>query len=242
MSSVKILVDLDAILDTRLAMANRIEPGLAIKLLGTNWDERTTDKLIWETGNISEVDYKQAYGRRTYDILPESFATPILKYITAIFHDEMSSLDIEKGDMDFTLVVNIFPYYLSKDEVDEIAHTVKVATNLIATVELDSMDPRTLTSDYLTGASYTHYVTFEIIRWLKDHHRQVVLNPAPRLTVIGPMVREHELTSLTAEEVELSGVITPWEAQEQTFSMYLMLRFIGMEFFCLDAGQHNRES
>lgn len=235
MGSIKVLVDIDAILDTRLGIAEQLQPGLALELLANGWNTRTQDKLIWEIGNMSETTYKEAYGRRDHTVLPLSIRTSLMKFIASELHELIFTEDVEKGDIHHSVHVNCFPYRLSKGEAEELKQVVFAMVPMVREIDLVEVDYRNLSTGYLASNSYTHYYTYEINRWLKMHAAEAIKVPAPRISVIGPEVRENELDDLTDKEKELANTISPWEAMEQSFGLYLMLRYIEMRYFCLDS-------
>lgn len=234
MSSVKILVDLDCILDTRLGVAETLQPGLVNILLGNDWAQRTRDNIIWELGNFTEAEYKEAYGRRDYKVLAKSLRTGVPSFIDHELTEFTFTQDVDKGEISYAVNVNIFPYLLSKAEADELIRTVLIMIPSVSKVDLYSIDPRGLTGDWLVNAGYTHYYTYDINSWLKRHSQKVIMSPVPRLSVIGPRLRENELDELSDKEKELAMTISPWESMEQSFSLYLMLRYIDVAHFCLD--------
>lgn len=234
MSSVKMLVDLDCILDTRLGVAESLQPGLANTLLGNDWSNRTRDNLIWELGSFTEAEYKEAYGRRDYKVLAKSLRTGITSFIDHELTEFTYTHDVDKGEISYAVNVNVYPYILSKSEAKELVRTVRVLIPSVSKVELFSLDPRMLSGDWLVGSEYTHYYTYDINLWLKRHSTKVISSPVPRLSVIGPRLRENELDELSDKEKELAMTISPWESMEQSFSFYLMLRYIEVAHFCLD--------
>lgn len=234
MSSVKVLVDLDSILDTRLGIAESLQTGLVNTLLGNDWSNRTRDNLIWELGNFTEAQYKEAYGRRDYKVLAKSLRTGVLTFIDHELTELTFTQDVDKGEISYTVHVNVFPYLLSKTEAEELKRTVRILVPSATFIDLYSIDPRILSGDWLVTSEYTHYYTYDINLWLKRHSAKVIASPVPRLSVIGPRLRENELDELSDKEKELAMTISPWESMEQSFSFYLMLRYIDVAHFCLD--------
>lgn len=235
MATIKVLVDLDAIMDTRLAVAERLKPGLAVELMSLEWDSRTTDSLIWTTGGFTAAEYKEAYGRRDHVDLQNSFRTGLLTFVFDELKETIYTGDVERGTIDYGLHINTYPYVLSKSEAVELEGIVRILVPAAKHVELEYIKPYRISNTWLLANEYTHYYTYDINLWLKKHIAELITNPTPRITVIGPQLREGDIEQLDDRERELAMVITPWEAMEHSLSLYCVLRYIDIEWFCLDS-------
>lgn len=236
MSTVKILVDLDAILDTRLAVAESLEPGMALKLMGAEWGLRTDDHSLWELAtDYDEATYKKAYGQRDYRVLQKSVTTNILNYINRDLYEHVGTEDVDKGSSKYGITVNIWPYVLSRTEIEELTVILRLKVPMAQVIEFESVALQRASSAWLVNQSFTHYYLYDINLWLKKHHVALISKPEPRLSIIGPTIAEHSLSALTEREQELAKAISPWESMEQSFCLYVMLRYIDVGFFSLSA-------
>ena len=180
-----VLIDLDVLLDTRLAVAEQLGA------TDIDWDgylTRTHSK-VWEFFGIPEKDYLKAYANRNTSTLDycSNKATIMCKQLEYIFRNKFllaSSSPMHERPM---LCINVWPYQLKEAECAEIANSVleffsekrNIAVTTIYTPKAN-LKPKDI------KGVYCDYILYDLTEWLTHASHDFAETPIPDITIVHP--------------------------------------------------------
>lgn len=163
-----LLIELDCLLDTRLATIARISEQSAVEVLKNDYHKRKAD---WFEPVVDMDQYTSLYKARDVDTLKLAHPTEGFRFVR-----EMVKL-YRKQAVDtnspysgkIKIVVNTFPYQLNAELTDLIGRALAVRFGAIASCELVSLSPAELTPE-LVRARYCMLMMYEYDPWLSMHY------------------------------------------------------------------------
>ena len=166
-----ILIDLDVLLDTRLAALIATDKDWARDLLDEGlYHARDTD--VWN--NIKpglDVDkYNSIYDNRDVDLLKVSRLSNFM--INLLNITKYYELDLAtRSDMtsDVIFVVNTHPYKLTQGVEYYLLEAMKEYLGTVVKIKLTSHCPKKMSMRWLVKHGYTQYVTYEFSKWCEHH-------------------------------------------------------------------------
>jgi len=180
-----ILVELDALLDTRLPTMGLISPQAAID---ASQDERYFNRLIddfTEVNGIGKDAFRQVYAKRDADVVRASVITEI----PFILHELVLNLEAEARDTPFVsrvkVEVNIFPYEFDEEEKDLIALAVMSRCGIETEVRCVRIAPQHLTPQFCKGR-YSGLILYNFRDWMEHHLEGFKQVKMPRVSVLAP--------------------------------------------------------
>ena len=227
------LIDLDALLDTRTGVLFEIDPVEAVNILNKGWRDRGSDTLDNFSDVITTEQYLEAYEERSKYTLSISRPTNILK----IMAPEMLNMVLSAGTPntsveDFCLIVNLFPYQLTDEEAESIQESVSETVGEGIPVRLASYLPESTRLSYLEMRGFTDYITYDLNGWLTREfgHIKTVEEfvGAPHISVWGPSlaVADGAHAKVLSEEPDLSDKDDPWDFLKVTFAPFVNINWI----------------
>lgn len=204
-----ILVDLDSLLDTRLAIATELDPVTCNDLMvvndeGLSWWTREHDHFDHVKSPIRIDGYKERWDNRDASVLPKSLMTNLLLFIR---EQTLEILEGQFGNGSLDLVdytcsnvdINIYPYTLSESVSSRIAEMVKRQCALGTTTRCVAIPHDRLTPDYLESG-YKAYFLYDFSNWIHNFSGQMVQSTLPRDTMFFVPSVLHDNTLDTIEE------------------------------------------
>lgn len=181
----RILVELDALLDTRLATIARIHSESAVQLLT---DERYYDRVIDDFEpmvGVTKTAFRSAYKDRDVELLSQSRPTNI----PMILNDLIKRMERESTTTPFVesleVHVNIWPYELTAEERDEMALAVMAYAGIQTLVYVVSLRPEALTPAFIKQR-YSGMILYNFRDWIEHHLEAFKKIVMPRVTVLAP--------------------------------------------------------
>lgn len=226
--STKIYVDLDSLLDTRLGILASIDVDQAARALGDNYHKRFIDKFP----DITASEFKEIYSRRTADILPFSLVTDIFE----IIHTTVKEAVIEnmKGgqNLGHPLTVNIFPYELQPDEIEEMREVVFQLNHGCSDVEIISMSNDDLTPEFIKK-NYCMVIKYDFADWLHKQQQNLVAKPMPAVIMIAPSLYYDKEPSEEKIAEFKRDKLNPFKTMELSIAPLLGLKIIDTSVFSI---------
>lgn len=197
-------VELDVLLDTRLATLAQMDPKLAEKMIiSGKYYDRYHD-VFSEFIDVDMAEYQHHYGHRNIDTLKLAKGTLVYKLI----NNEISGgyYKYMQGLVDYPprIVVNYFPYQLSKSEVKEME---AVLATLFVTydVKLVSKNPATLSPATL-ASEYVHCWMYDRDEYLKPFYRNLDKTPAHETVFHFPAIAQGKDAHLATADQIVDGL------------------------------------
>ena len=208
----KVLVDLDAILDTRLGALGIVDQEVALEIgQSRNYVTRETDKFSDLDKRIDDVAYRDVYLKRGHDVLKMSIMTDIPYQVGIGVRGIIPHLDsgLIKGQIE--IHINTYPLKLSNEISGLIAQGVKKYIPdpvMVSCVHIDlySLTPKKMSS------KYDEWFAYDIDQWM-DFHKGEILSGVmkhmvvtlPRLSTTGLMPEDEEMDPFSAKELIFSS-------------------------------------
>lgn len=228
-----IMIDLDALLDTRTGTLFDIDPVEAVSILNKGWRERTSDTLDTFSDVITTEQYKAAYEQRSKYTLSISRPTNILKIIAPEFLKMVLHAGTPNSNTeDCCLVINVYPYNLTDDEALMIQTSIEETIGVDLPVRIVTYLPESTRLSYLEMRGFTDYITYDISGWLQREFGAVTkasdFISAPTISIWGPalMVEDNALTNVLSDEPNLSAKDDPWQFLKVTFAPFVNINWI----------------
>lgn len=226
----KVYVELDCLLDTRLALLHSEGSEYTDKALQASYYERKMDDF---PGMPFET-FLEKYAARDRRLLKNAMLTKInflvREFAATTVYQTVSSPFHTKP----CVVINAHPYRLKPEEEQNIITAMVSLTNGLADVELVYKSPDEVTPLYLKR-EMDLAVMYHGADWVERHSANDNLKTVtcPEVVVLSPALF---LKRPSAKELaECSRLnMTPFQAFEKLASPLVGIRFIAVEHFCID--------
>lgn len=159
-------IDIDSLLDTRLAVLKILDPNLALTLIE---NERYHYRIIDSFGYITNTIFNQYYKRRNNTVLKQATVTNIVD----ILFSEIVTLKTKPGFYNplkpIPIHINIFPYSLEekeKENIIKVMYNILVIDNIEITItdrSFDRISPIYVDNNYICLFMYNG------LKWLEYH-------------------------------------------------------------------------
>ncbi len=224
-----IMVDLDALFDTRIATIAGLNPETGIKLIANDRYRKRTNANWTDitNGAITTEAFNEAYRNRDKETLTRATITKMPEIIGE-FTKSLQWRGIVKIDVDkVSIKVNTWPYKFTSDEKRVLRDCMAQYTSATATIEfvhvsLQDMIPSRL--DELADI----WITYEYNDWIAMHQDNLLRYRIPMMTILVPQVMYNEelINEEDYTDKELGGTYDPFKVHQVTMS-----EFIGVEFY-----------
>jgi len=200
-SSYVLLLDLDALMDTRMGTLMLLDPELSKTLSPEKYRARTMDDFEEITdGRVTNKAFQERYAKRDYDVLRRSIVTGVLPvlltYIAGLEERLVRQVDVAGIRID----LNIWPYSLPGPLIEMYKNCLTALVPPYVEVHVVSHSPESLSPEALSR-QYSGWVTYHFHPWLELHNETLLVKPINGVSVILPKLYYREL----GEEDELTG-------------------------------------
>lgn len=227
----KVLVDLDAILDTRLATLATVDETIANDIGQSEaYLNRYCDNFSVLDPKVDDGVFKDRYLKRNADILKYALMTDVLHLLCIGFNDMLPSIQRGISPKDTVLDVNIYPYVLDSRTKELIEAAILHHIPFEIEVKLVYIDMYNLSPTYLKTA-YKEWYVYNIEPWLALHQDELLKRPITSLQVVLPKLS----TSGNDPKAE-SFDMDPFKARELLFKPIINLNYIDLRFFTYNHG------
>lgn len=223
------LIDLDCILDTRLAVIKSFDESVGDELAKTRaYRERTRDNFEELThGKITQAAYTAAYAARDVDILSLARMSDIMLYLRKL--SDQAAVQIGRGvEMQtFEVTLNLYPYQLEEGTAEMIRRAVADSLNPIAQVTTAYLPTKDLPPETIkTG--FDMYLTYDQEVWIQTHQRELIEHcRIPLFTLTCPMISRTEVEPGPTEAIR-----DPFSGYEMIMAEFVAIEFLPAGWFC----------
>lgn len=223
-----LLIDLDALLDTRLGCLIAHRPKEAAEMNMNAYRARLTDELWKYCDNVTEEEYKDWWGNRDVEVLKCSSATSMMVRLKAMTYN-LTAVRAEQTFMtDLKVIVNVYPYTLPEEIKQEYKAAIKEVISKDFQVEIVRLPPMSLAPQTLLD-TFNYYAIYDLDAWLIANHTLLEDKPIPAFPMNAPSMYCNSAPS--EEDIKELGFSQPEEAFAQWelyMSAHLMLGFLPM--------------
>lgn len=221
-----ISVDLDFLLDTRLATLHRIDPEAARKAFANPAYFNRASDIFDDIAGVDRVTFDEAYAKRDVETLYYSrICESILSLASIVFGLERERLQtpfIESVSVE----LNLYPYVLTPDQAEQFELAVAARLPLDVKVSSAFIPPEEMTPVKIK-ANYSGLLMYGFAGWFKLHGQRLEETKLTTVTVVAPKLhvndKEHFKPGAMGEEF---AHVDPYEAIEGFMSPYIGLNWV----------------
>ena len=229
-----LMVDLDALFDTRLATLERIDVKLAANALSKGYLDREDDSFEHLPLDL----FKKVYALRDEEVLGNSSMTPIKEIVFDFIKTANDEQKSGKTGRYPDVYINVWPYRIAADAIGELISPIYKACDKKANIHVVNLSPDKLLPSEITK-ELSFIIKYDYMDWLiaqgttnqlQNHRLQHVTLIAPRLYLSGKP-NDEEFQNVTANGFE------PHTAAELYFSPYIKLELYIARMFSAKLSQ-----
>lgn len=227
-SSTSILcIELDCLLDTRLATLYQIDPAAASDAMASGYEHRVEDRF-----KVDAALFHSLYAARDRLILKNSLMTPMVRLCREFV--EQTLRQKTDGPFQYTpqILINAYPYVLADSETETITRAVATAVKEYCDIQTVFYDYAQLSPAWVKQTC-SILVLYHYPDWLEYHslNGNWKKTTCPEVTLMGPALYFNGLPSdqILAEAKQLQ--LTPFEAMEQLAGPLIQLSLLPIRYF-----------
>lgn len=190
-------VELDALLDTRIATVAKLFPSKAKALVSEKYRNRYSDQFSDLIPELTDEAFDAAYKKRDVETLKASRPTDMIIIATDILEDLQSKMDNGSPEIkSICLEVNIWPYALSEDERFTLAATIAELMELFVPVEVVSIPLEQITYEFIRAKRYIGLIMYNYRQWFYEANRHYKERPqgCPSISLFAPAISVSKAT------------------------------------------------
>lgn len=224
-------VHIDAILDSRAGVIQRLNPETHANLVKLGYHKRRGD--FFE--GVDPVEYRKLYEAREVETLMESTMTNIFQFLAPQIADTMKEMIAQEvpEHLKPTIEVNVWPYELTDEEKSHIR--MSVYTRIEGMVGVNVVDkPISELHPAKCAEEYYMMIMYDYHDYLNAHANALIKNPRPFLMLVAPMVYFNTDPLKDPEAMEqLKNGINSLAVLEAALAPRLALKFINVDVFSI---------
>lgn len=230
MAYVRLLVEMDALLDTRVGVIDRMDPEAAVRLVSNPaYYTRQIDQFEPLCG-IDEERYQAAWKARSVEDLKHASVTPIIDMLNFQLLDLERKYTLDPTLEGTELVVNLYPYRLSQAEEVAVGKAILRSVAQRTPVRFifespDKLTPELIRPQYSGLIFYNHHV------WMQRHAESLTRMGIPQVTLVAPKLFHERIPTEEECHLDIDKPMDIWE-----FTSIMATEAVGVEF--LDVAQY----
>lgn len=228
----RILVWLDALLDTRIATVSQLDQQAAVKLLTDDrYESREVDDFEAICG-ISKAQFQEAYAKRDVETLKVSRITGVPIYLDKLVRQLEKDANRTPHIDDIKIDINIWPYQLDQDEQDLLITMVMHYVGVETLARCVNYAPEEVTPSLLRR-DYTVHVIYSFAEWFEKQAEAFQVVKTPALAVVAPALYKEGIPKTEDLTVEGMGVVSPFVLTPVMLSEMIRLDLIPARLFTI---------
>jgi len=231
-------IDLESILDFRLATLSLIDDEFAASLLtDSRYVDRNRDDLWFAAqGKFDVRVYSDLYRARDATYLQHAKPTAIFWLLGKIISEHMVSTAQPHGFKDIEVVINAYPFVLSEDATSVMENAVSIYLDAKVAIRSIYEDPATI-SPYAMKSRFTDVIMYDFNYWVMAHqdvlaqaqmHPCVIYTPA---IMRGPEPDQEKMADIRNE---FKDNVNPFEWTAQWLMDVVSLRYVDVRHFSIE--------
>lgn len=232
-----ILVHLDDLLDTRLAVLSLIHSDIPKLALEAGYFKRDEDSFPY----VPKDKFEKFYAQRNAIVLQEAIPTRVLAFLRELVL-KLAQQSLETPHHGGPKIyLNVYPYDLSPAEVDLIVKVVALHTGQLCDIKAVYMAPKDISPQFCRENLGCLFL-YNASEWLETNTNNEAFRfcQIPDVTVYVPALyhgrkaTEEELNTLAANNLD------PFRAFEISSSAIVNMCVLDVAIFCVDFDKHMR--
>jgi hypothetical protein len=225
-----LLVDMDALFDTRIGTLINIDKELTERVLASgNYYKREEDRFE----HITPEEFYSYYHRRNKLILASSPLTYMLQFIHEFILGTMKNAQNSPFKMIPKVVINTYPYRLTEAEDNQIIENLRYQTNDGAEIELVHLSPAELKPSYIKS-NITVMVMYEYKEWLDIHaeSKELEKHPCTPISLLVPGIYFNYIPDAQERKKLAKHGMSAFDALEMLSKPFINLKVLKVRIFC----------
>jgi hypothetical protein len=225
----KLYIDIESIFDLRMSVMASIYPQVAKDLLRTDdyW-LRESDRWSQITvGRVTEAAFKEAYDKRTKDILQSSVMTGIIAPLMKMIAENEIAIIDGRPNREIAIDVNVWPFSFDDEEMEMFVRLFNYRLGFTPRIMFISRPPAMVTPDYLLD-NYAGGFMYDFNGWIKLHLSGLIARRAQGFNLVVPRLFEHDVTKMTIEDKQ-----DEVQKFKLWFTDYMLIHFIDASHFSI---------
>ena len=179
-----LLIELDCLLDTRISILSELDDD-KLKEVIKNYHNRDIDEFPYYGFN----KFKNLYDNRDKSILKNAIVTPIMGLMVEFVNKTLLQIINTPHHYKPKIIVNIYPYDLKEEEINNIISLIVNKTQQRATVEVINKSIKELTVGYIKN-NISIMVMYRYFEWLEYHCNIKAFEKitCPEVALFGPNI------------------------------------------------------
>jgi hypothetical protein len=224
-----IYLDLDVILDTRLAtIFNHFGEEKMIEVLKS---KKYYDRIEEEFVGIEKQEFSLAYAARNKRVLFSSMKTKIVELVVAMLYEELSNSVSVPSQTKPKVILNTYPYDLEEQEVNTIIRSLVYLTNKNFDIEAVTLPPSDVTPEFIMK-NVNHMFFYNYGPWADAQSERLKKTKMQNVNVYTAGI----YFDRKPNEQELEAIkdfnLHPFKLQEVVVSLFFNLKFLAPENYC----------
>jgi hypothetical protein len=165
-----IYLELDTLVDTRARLLFEIDEDGFNKALKTGkYHNRLSDSI----GGVSANVFNMIYAKRNKKLLTNALHTPMMDLVGDLYVENLNDYSYSGESGLVTIYLNIFPYRLNQEEIDNLRDGMVRSISEHATVEVVNMDPSTEVTPEWVSKTVGYLIMYDGFDWV---NRAIMFN------------------------------------------------------------------
>jgi hypothetical protein len=227
-----IYIDLDCLLDTRLGTCTVLKPDGIGDILSNNYLRRTMDVFH----GIDKKEFNNRYNKRDVDVLKNSYMTNIVKVLNPLIRDSLKLLGAQPIYNTVALYVNLHPYKLTDDEIEDIVLCIKRWTDNLIPINIINLSNDDLTVRWI-GSHIQTLIKYDIHEWMTKQIKNFNKQQLTEVNAIAPALHIIELDEKAIDDlikkINDPNVETVFNAAEKMATPLISLSLIDVSYFSI---------
>jgi hypothetical protein len=230
----KVVIELDAILDTRIPLIHKMAPALTETILCSGYKERIDDRS--SLCGIDYLEFVEAYNNREKDLLLGAFVTSVPKVVYDGF-EEMMNESIESPISLFPeVLINTFPYDLGDEEIKVLSESVFRNYPIDIPVKMINISYDDLNPKWLRENKIDRLILYGSELWLYTQFKNDAWGPVkacPNIELVAPMLITADNKGMELDEVlkRKHDGMNVFEFSEKATSLLIKLTYYKASMF-----------
>lgn len=185
MKTSAIFVELDTLLDTRMATLNRMGQEAVESALKAGYHSRPFDFFP----GVDEAEFKRLYDARDKVTLAQALVTPICQLVREFVAKTLDNVHNSPFHYRPKIILNIHPYKLTEGEIQVFIKTFRALTLGAADIEAVDMSYEQISPLYVK-TNLSVMVLYQYDQWLEVHSQSEAFKKvtAPDVSLLAPAI------------------------------------------------------
>lgn len=232
----KILIELDALLDTRIGTMALIDNEAATKMLSTDYTARLQDHFGHFSTTVTDEAFREAYEKRDVDTLKVSRLTRMGEYLREMTIDIEKKIINEPVYESVVVIIDTGHYDLTPEQRFYFEEAVKQFVGPLTEVRSDRVGTIGLLPHGLESR-FDVVIIYHFHEWYEYHLNALAKTKCPRVTIICPALASHK-KEIKPEDFkdEQGNIVNPFEATRVMLAEFIGVRMIEPKEFSIYMG------